>query len=106
MYYKLDENKNVVPSSLEEWTNFIEGRTSESKHVGDDEIRNIRISTIFLGIPYGFDIDDLPLVFETMVFDSDENDIYMKRYSTYKQAEEGHQDALAWVKNGCPREDN
>lgn len=37
MYYKLDENKNVVKSSLEEWSDFIEGRLPTNyRHVGND----------------------------------------------------------------------
>ncbi len=107
MYYKLDENKNVVPSSLEEWANFIEGRLPTNyKHVGDDKINGYRVSTVFLGLCHNFGYSDRrPIVFETMVFDGDRSDIYQERYSTWKEAEEGHQRAIEWVKKGCEEDE-
>jgi len=105
MYYKLDENKNVVKSSLEEWSNFIEGRLPTNyKHVGDDIVNGHRVSTVFLGLchnPRG----GVPIVFETMVFQNDRSDIYQERYATYKEAEDGHQRAIEWVKNGCKEDE-
>ncbi len=102
MYYKLDENKNVVPSSLEEWSNFIEGRLPTNyQHVGDDTVNGKRISTVFIGICHDFDpYNNMPIVFETMIFDSGHS-IYQVRYSTYDEALEGHAKAIKWVKNGC-----
>lgn len=107
MYYKLDENKNVVPSSLKEWADFIEGRLPTNyKHVGDDTINGKRISTVFLGLCHNFNPrGGTPIVFETMVFEGDKSDIYQERYSTYKQAEDGHQRAIEWVKNGCKEDE-
>ena len=107
MYYKLDENKNVVKSSLEEWANFIEGRLPTNyKHVGDDTINGYRISTVFLGLCHNFVYHDkTPIVFETMVFKSRGSEIYQRRYCMWQQAEAGHQEAINWVKNGC-KEDN
>ena len=99
MYYKLDENKNVVQCTLKEWCDYTEGRTNQSKHVGDNNIDGKRISTIFLGLPYGY-YENAPLyVFETIVFD-DGSSIYEKRYSTWKEADEGHQRAIEWVRDG------
>ncbi len=106
MYYKLDENKNVVKSSLEEWSNFIEGRLPTNyNHVGDDTINGHRLSTVFLGLCHNYDpYDKTPIVFETMVFQNNRSDIYQERYATWKEAEEGHQRAIEWVKNGCKDE--
>jgi hypothetical protein len=103
MYYKLDENKNVVESSLHEWATFIENRLPNNyKHVGDDIVDGHRISTVFLGLCHNFDpFDKTPIVFETMVFQSDRRDIYLERYSTWQEAEAGHQRAIQWVKDGC-----
>jgi hypothetical protein len=110
MFYKLDENKNVVESTLEEWRDFIEGRLPANyKHVGDVNINGKRISTVFLGLYHGCfeheECDCAPTVFETMVFDEGGHDIYMKRYATYKDAEEGHSHAIEWVKNGCKKDE-
>lgn len=106
LFYKLDENKNVVPSSVEEWAAFIEGKfPTNYRHVGDDVIGEKRISTVFIGICYNYSpISDIPIVFETMIFDENRHGIYQDRYSTWKQAEEGHQKAIEWVKKGCKHE--
>ena len=102
MFYKLDEDKNVVKSSLEEWQNFIVGNLPTNyKHVGDDEVNGKRISTVFLGLCHNYNpYSNIPIVFETMIFDEGK-DIYQERYSTWKEAEEGHKKAVEWVKNGC-----
>lgn len=106
MYYKLDENKNVLPSSLEEWSTFMEGRLPTNyRHVGDETINEYRISTIFIGLCHNFDLfSGIPIVFETMVFEGEKSDVYMERYSTWQEAEEGHKRAVEWVKNGCKEE--
>lgn len=106
MYYKLDENKNVVPCSLEEWANFIEGRLPTNYfHVGNEIINEKRISTIFLGLCHNYDpFSHVPIVFETMVFDN-RRGIYQTRYSTWQEAEEGHKRAIQWVKDGCKEDD-
>lgn len=103
MYYKLDENKNVIPSSLEEWSNFIENRLPTNYlHVGDDTVDGKRVSTVFIGICHNFNPDsNVPIVFETMVFEDYGSSIYQERYSTYKEAEDGHKRAIEWVRNGC-----
>jgi hypothetical protein len=107
IYYKLDENKNVIPSSLEEWSAFIENRfPTNYKHVGNDTINRYRVSTIFIGLCHNFDpCNGVPIVFETMIFEGGRSDIYTERYSTWKEAEEGHQRAVEWVKNGCKDDD-
>jgi hypothetical protein len=105
MYYKLDKNKNVVPSSMEEWATFIEGKfPTNYKHVGDDTIEGKRVSTVFSGLCHDFLNEGIPIVFETMVF-TDREGIYQERYSTWQQAEEGHKKAIEWVKNGCKEEE-
>ncbi len=104
MYYKLDENKNVIPSSLEEYANFIYGQfPTNYRHVGDETINDYRISTVFIGICHNFNPwSHTPIVFETMIFDKENNSLdYQERYSTWQEAEEGHKRAIEWVKNGC-----
>lgn len=108
MYYKLDENKNVIPSSLEEWANFIEGNSPTNyRHVGDEVINGYRISTVFLGLCHNFyhNSANIPIVFETMIFKEDKSLDYQERYSTWKEAEEGHKRAIEWVKKGCKEDE-
>lgn len=108
LYYKLDENKNAIPCALREWSEMIQRK--DDRIVAFDEIRKIQISTVFLGMDLStvflgmdlnFDGEGKPLIFETMVFDENGHDIYMKRFSTWSDAEIGHEEAKEWVKNGC-----
>lgn len=101
--YKLDENKNAVPCSLEEWgLQLEEMKKNKTKHVADKTINDKRISTVWLGLDHGWDANGEPLLFETMVFDGEDyHDIYCDRYSTWEEAEEGHKKAIEWVNNGC-----
>jgi hypothetical protein len=104
MYYKLDENKNVTKSSLEEWSKFRkETFPINFLHIGDDKVNGKIISAVFVGINFNPYID-IPIVFETMVFYKG-IDIYQERYSTYKEAEKGHQRIIQWVKNGCKEDE-
>lgn len=101
--YLLDENKNAVPCSVDEWSNQIhEMRKNNTKHVANETINDKRISTVWLGLDHGWDVNGEPLLFETMVFeDNTYNEIYCDRYSTWQEAEEGHKKAVEWVMNGC-----
>ena len=101
LYYKLDENNNVVPSSLIEWSEFLEGKEpSYNRYIGDDTIGEMRISTVFIGIYLEIGLNNKPLTFETMVFKNGRS-IYIEEYSTYKEAEEGHKGVVQWVIDVC-----
>jgi hypothetical protein len=76
------------------------GQFEKIESVAKSEINDNRISTVWLGLDHNY-FGGPPLVFETMVFDKDGKDIYMDRYTTWQEAEEGHQRAVEWVKNGC-----
>lgn len=101
-YFKLDENKNVLESSLEEYSNFIAGKLPTNyMHVGDSKIDGYRISTIFIGSCFSFDENSNPLTFETCIFNKNDHSIYQKRYTSWQEAEEGHNNATEWVKSKC-----
>lgn len=105
MHYKLDENKNVIPCSLEKVV-----MTKEKSIVKQEDILDKWVSTVFLFIDhnYGRDSDSsLPIVFETMIKNKKSGEWmdYQERYCTWKEAEEGHQRAVEWVKNGCKDSD-
>lgn len=53
------------------------------------------ISTVFLGLNHAFGEGE-PILFETLVFNG-EHEGYMERYSTYEQAERGHEETIAMV---------
>jgi len=94
MYYKLDKDKNVVPSTLEEWAGI--GGIAGIVDIEREVYEGFLISTIFLGMSASF-IDTPALLFETMIFDeSGKNrlpDEYQERCGTYEQAIEQHKTA-------------
>jgi hypothetical protein len=110
--YILDENNNVIKADLHTWGEFLEnsnGRTS----VKQETIGEFFISTVFIGLDHKFSSpeeklkpDYKPDIFETMVFKRGDfsSEEYCDRYSTWKEAEEGHQKAIEWIKNGCKEE--
>lgn len=57
---------------------------------------DVRVSTVFLGIDHSW-AGPPPIVFETMIFGG-KHDQYQDRYSTWKQAEEGHERAVKIAK--------
>jgi hypothetical protein len=61
--------------------------------------RRIWVSTVFLALDYNFDSGP-PVLFETMVFDDSHLEIsgYTARYSTYEEAEAGHERIYAQAK--------
>ncbi len=94
----LDKDKNVIPATLMEWGQFLE-TDPEFRRVDRTEIDGLMISTVFLGNDHSF--DGRLHIFETMIFNDDISLDYLERYSTWKEAEEGHQKAIQWVKDGC-----
>lgn len=94
-YYFLNDDHTYRPCDLMEWANQFEFM---SRHVADDEINKCRVSTVWTGFNQNH-FAGLPLVFETNVFNQLGEPIHKKLYSTWKQAEAGHQEAIDWVIN-------
>lgn len=69
------------------------------------------VSTIFLAIDYSFSRDGDPILFETMIFNHTKGKRrklrcdFQERYSTYEEAEKGHEKVVAdlAVITACPR---
>lgn len=59
-----------------------------NRHIGDDTINGVRVSTIFLGIDHAFGAGP-PVLYETMAFGADGDEI-QKRYHTEHEARQGH----------------
>lgn len=104
--YRLDENKNAIPCSIEVWGKQIEEmKKNKTKHVAYEKIDDKRISTVWLGLDHQWCDNGKPLLYETMIFNKDAYDIYCERYSTWQEAEEGHKKAVQWVKDECKEEE-
>lgn len=91
--YILDGHTPKPVNDLMEWAKWFE---TADRHVADDTIGGIRVSTVFLALNHSFNENDEPLLFETMIFGGN-FDQYQVRCSTWEQAEQAHSDAVAIV---------
>ncbi len=92
--YILKGREVVATNNLLEWATWFEKATRDGeRHVAKTTLDDgTWISTVFLGLDHNFGVGE-PLLFETMAFkdgDSGE-DRDMERYSTYDEAEQGHE---------------
>lgn len=113
--YILDDEGNVVEvDDLLEWAEWIE-KAGDKKRIAYDEVGEYFVSTVFLGLDYSFGVGDVPILFETMVFEkkATTEDVLGKqmtfhkdvdiggsfnRYATRAEAEQGHKDTVAKLK--------
>ena len=92
--YMLDADHNPYEADdLMDWAKAFE---ECDRRVGDDEVGEVRVSTIFLALDHSFGSGP-PLLFETMVFGPESHPLVgeMDRYETWDQAEAGHKAMLA-----------
>jgi hypothetical protein len=86
-WYRLNEDKTVTPLKEGDYYPVYE---QEQRRVALTKLKDnlVTVSTVFLGLDHSWDADP-PLLFETMVFGGEHSEL-MYRYSTYQQAEQGH----------------
>lgn len=84
----LKDKKVVEVSDILEWGKWLE---TANRVVKQETLPNgLRVSTVFLGVDYSFGAGP-KLWFETMVFPKDDfGDLYVDRYTTWEEAENGH----------------
>ena len=102
-YWKL-EGHQPIPCPAEDWGEWF---NNADRRVAGDRIAGIFVSTVFLGLNHNFSCEGDPLLFETMLFteaDSDLNlaDIERRRYSTWDEAEAGHQETIERLQSLFP----
>lgn len=93
-WYILDNNNNPVPKPILEVVKWLEDG-SNRRTVKRDEIGDILVSTVFLGLDHAWEPGP-PVLWETMIFGG-EHDQYQERYTSYKDAVEGHKKALTLI---------
>ena len=93
-HYILDGHNAVPCDDLLAWAKWFE---KTERHVADEVVGDVRISTVFLGSDHSFTGDPL-LLFETMVFGGPHDQEWVERYSTWDEAEAGHKAMVAKVK--------
>jgi hypothetical protein len=94
--YLLDaKGEPIAEPDLLTWAKALE---SQNRQVARDEIGDVRVSTVFLGLDHSFGLDGPPILWETMIFGGP-HDQYQERYSTRANAIAGHARALALVRS-------
>jgi hypothetical protein len=96
--YILKDGKPVPCDDTLEWGRWFQSNTHE-RRVAADEIGDVRVSTVFLGLDHGFG-EGGPLLYETMIFGGEHND-WQERCSTREEAEAMHKRALALVRGAA-----
>jgi hypothetical protein len=86
--YILQDREPVPEPDLLKWAVWFE---SADRHVKQTIQDDVTISTVFLGLDHGWG-DGPPVLYETMVFGLYIEDQW--RYSTWKEAEEGHDEVV------------
>ena len=92
--YILDKEGNPqVENDLGKWGKYME---SAERHVAQDSVDGIKISTVFLGLDHNYG-DGAPVLWETMIFGGS-HDQYCERYASKEGALAGHKKAVDMVK--------
>ena len=87
--------KGKIPVAIKDTLEWGEWFETADRIVKQEHINTVQISTVFLAVDHAYQGN--PLLFETMIFGG-EHDEYQTRYSTWDQAEEGHQAAVEMVR--------
>ena len=85
-YYILKDKKPIQIKDLLLWAKWFE---KADRHVKDEKIGDVRISTVFLGIDDNYGLNGPPILFETMIFGGP-LDGEMWQYETWDDALKGH----------------
>jgi len=91
--YILDGKTPVPIYDLHKWVKWCQ---KNSRIVKRTKLLDVLVSTVFLGMDHQFGQGE-PILFETMIFGGD-HDEFQERYSTWEQAEAGHEAAVKKVK--------
>lgn len=82
-YYIL-KDKEPVPAEMLEWAAFFED--IDQRMIARDDLGEVLISTVFLGLDHSYSDEGPPLLFETMVFNTKKGEEDMYRYSSWDEA--------------------
>lgn len=91
-YYNMDGQ----PIPMLEWAALMEN--GEARTVARDEVGDLTVSTVLLGLDHRFGgADGPPVIFETMVFGHAIEAEFQWRYATKEQALAGHRQVVAAI---------
>lgn len=97
--YILDDEGNPQPEpDLMKWAEWIE-KGGKTRIVKQTKVKGHFVSTVFLGLDYQFQ-GGVPMLFETMIWDKNDQDIYQDRHSTKQKAMTAHDRLVNAIKYG------
>ena len=96
-------DKEGRPISMRQWGELRynpDGTRTGYERVGEETIGSAWVSTVWVGMAM-LSFSDAPLIFETMIFDDEDDDLdlWQNRYATEAEAEAGHAYAVAMVRD-------
>lgn len=95
--YILDAQGRPVPEpDTMKWADWFE-KNYRNRHVKDEMVGTIRVSTVFLGIDYSFPKTSGPILWETMVFGGSLHNQMLRCSGPREQAEAMHAEMVALV---------
>lgn len=94
MNYILIDKKAIPEPDIHKWAMWYNENDRRVKLTVLSE--SVEVSTVFLGMDATIFTVTTPMVFETMVFGG-EHDQYCRRYATYEEAEQGHEETLKMI---------
>jgi hypothetical protein len=102
-WYVLNDAHEAVPvGSLEEWAAWAAAQDAagrDYRRVALEELGDIRVSTVFLGMDHNHFGNGPPLIFETIIFGGPHNE-WQQRCSTWDEALQQHAEACALARGG------
>lgn len=103
MYYVLGPTKMPIPVSEDKFLEWVKEFGHVNK-MANDAVNKMTVSTVFLGLDHNFDLDKdtslldyKPVLFETMVFSDQGEDLFQARYSSYEEAMKGHRRVVSYI---------
>lgn len=81
-----DGRTPIREPDLLKWAQWFE---TADRHVAEDTCREVRVSTVFLGLNHRLIGSGPPILWETLIVGG-ERDGDMERYTSYEDAVEGH----------------
>lgn len=89
-HYIINDKGEISTVDLMTWARWLESEQgSRDKQIGNTQLPEVRVSTVFLGLDHNFG-GGKPILFETMVFENrtTQIDLQGKPYSTHKPIED------------------
>jgi hypothetical protein len=98
-----DGKTPIIEPDVIKWARWFE---KSNRRVAFDQIGSTEISTVFLGIDHRFHSGGPPILWETMIFHSNFEELqhYQERYTSWEDAVKGHHRAVLLVMEKQPKQ--